>query len=468
MRLPQPGWTLRRPRHTPIGAISERLGLELDETKGEKLDAYTRRVPRLAALAVGCLLAIDGAILAAAQSQVRISTRPDGSVDMVERWVEAVLAHTPGREDAHTDEVGRWTPIRVRNLLVEFESIRVLMRDSYAKEFRLPQEFDNGRETEIRYSGDERRVLDRLATRIKTERLTDLDFAARAIVLHTDIAVLGDGSGRILRFTDGQQMTLESGTADHWLMTRSLSRLFKQNGDRDADLAAWYRATIAWMASAQLWNADHLDNALSRFPNDTDLQFYAGCLHEMLASGQTQASLAASRLPANVRIRVDSPGDELKKAAVRLRRALEIDASHTEARLHLGRVLTMTGSAPAAISELRRAASEAQETDQQYYAQLFLGAALEATRNEAAARTAYRAAAVLVPRAQAPHLALSYLAASSGDRAGARTALLSVLGDDDATAKRADPWWRYSQSSGRHAKSLLDEASRRLATPRSR
>jgi tetratricopeptide (TPR) repeat protein len=437
-------------------------------TQNEKTDAYTRRVLRLAALAAVCLLALDGAMLAAGQSQVRISTRPDGSVAMAERWVEAVLGHTPGKEDAHTNQVGRWSPTVVRNLLVELESTRVLMRNSSAKEFRVPQEFDNGRETEIRYSGDERTRLDRLAARIKAEHLTDLDFVARAIVLHTDVGIFENGTGRILRFTDGQQMALESRTADHWLMTRSLARLFKRNGDRDADLALWYRATIAWMTSVQLSYPEHVDDALARFPNDAELQFQAGCLHEILASQQTQTSLAASRLPANVRIHVDSPGDELKKAAARLRRALEIDASHNEARLHLGRILTLTGAEAAAIPELRRAASEVEEIDQQYYAQLFLGAALEATNDEQAARDAYRAAAALVPQAQAPRLALSYLAASSGDRAEARAALSAVLDYRGATAERTDPWWRYSQSSGRPAASLLDEARRRLATPSAR
>jgi len=387
-------------------------------------------------------------------------------VDTAARWVQAVLEHAPGKRDAHAEEVARWSPAVVRNLLVEFESMRVLLRNSYAKEFRMPLEFDNGRATEIRYSTHERTVLDRLAARVKAEHLSDLDFAARAIVLHTDIAVLGDGTGRILRFVDGQQMLVESGTADHWLMTRSLSRMFKRNGDRDADLASWYRATLAWMASARLWSAEHVDNALSRFPDDTDLQFYAGCLHEMLASDQTQASLAASQLPTNVRVRVDSTGGELKKAATRLRRALELDPRHTEARLHLGHVLTVTGSAIAAIPELRRAASESKETDQRYYAQLFLGAALEANRDDAGARTAYRAAAALVPLAQAPRLALSYLAASSGDRAEARAALQPALDARGAMARPPDPWWRYSLSSGRHAASLLDDARRRLSTPR--
>jgi tetratricopeptide (TPR) repeat protein len=425
-------------------------------------------VLRHAAVAVGCVLAIDGAAAAARQSQAAMAFPAEGSVATAARWVEAVLEHTPGQHDAHTDEVGRWAPKRVRGLLAEFETLRVLMRNPYAKEFRMPEELDNGRGTEIRYSTDERKVLDRLAARIQGEHLTDLDFAARAIVLHTDIAVLGDGTGNILRFTDGQQLTLESGSADHWLMTHSLARVFARSNARDADLVIWYRATIAWMTSVQLWNAEHVDHALARFPNDADLQFQAGCLHEMLASDQTQASVAASQLPANLRVRVDSPSGELKQAATRLRRALVIDSGYTEARLHLGRILTLTGEPAAAVPELRRAASEAQETDQRYYAQLFLGAALEATREYESARNAYRAAAALVPRAQAPGLALSYLAASAGDRGETRAALRPALESRDDTVERTDPWWRYSQSAGRRAASLFVEPPQPLATPAAR
>jgi hypothetical protein len=118
------------------------------------------------------------------------------------------------------------------------------------------------------------------------------------------------------------------------------------------------------------------------------------------------------------------------------------------------------------VTELRRATAEATEPMLRYYAQLFLGAALEETNDVQASREAYRAAARLFPRAQAPRLALSQLASASGNRGDALDAIESLLAPDGDEDEARDPWWRYFISCGRNATELIAQASERLVTPR--
>lgn len=294
--------------------------------------------------------------------------------------------------------------------------------------------------------------------------LSDTDFVARSIVLHTDVARLDGVAGQVFRFADGQRGQPEQTIADHWRMARSLVEALNRKAGRDSDLVFWYRATLAYMISIQMWSGNHAVGALERFGDAADLTFLVGCLHERLASPGPQASIAATRLPAGVQVRVGSEEHELDEAASLFRRALGRDGRQSEARLHYGRVLTLLGKPAAAVTELRRAVDELKEPEQQYYAQLFLGAALEATQQIGAARIAYQAALTLFADAQAPRLALSYLAASRGDREGAAREIAPLF--ERASHGRHDPWVGYFTACGRDADALLVESSRRLTTPR--
>ena len=399
-----------------------------------------------------------------AQTFTNIVPPPEGAVDRVNRWVDAVLAHQPGTKDAAFLLVREWPRSWVEELVVELASVRLVMRDPTAKAFPYPIELDGGRPREIRYSRSEREILDRTAQSIKNAGLSDSDLVARAIVLHSDIARLDAAAGELFLFTDGQAMNARQSGTDHWRMARAFGDWLRRADGRDQDLAFWYRATLAHMASIQMWMAGHARRALERFDDDPELLFLVGCLHERLAAPRTQESMSASRLPANVQVRVGSSDAELGDATSQLKRAVERNGAHAEARLHYGRVLTLAGRAAAAIPELRRAATEVKEPEQRYYAQLFLGAAFEANRQLSEARTAYDAAAALFPDAQSPKLALSQLAASRGDRSGAAQALEPLLAM--STEQRADPWWTYFSSCGHDADALMAEASRRLSTVR--
>jgi tetratricopeptide (TPR) repeat protein len=409
---------------------------------------------------VGLVAAATAA--ASAQNPV-IVTRPDHAVARAEEWVLAVLAHHPGEHDAVAVKVAAWSQPMVDDLLVELAAIRDLAKDSEKKgAFVYPIDLDRGRPREIRYSGSERRSLTRAASALRQAGLTESDFVMRAMILHTDVAI-GGAAGELFRFTDGQQMNREPSTADHWAMARMLSETINRKAGRDQDVAFWYRATLTYMAGVQLWNGRHALRALERFEDDGDLAFIVGCLHERLAAPRTQASMAASRLPAGVRVRVGSENDELREATSLYKRAFERNANHAEARLRYGRVLLLAGRVTAAIPELRRALAGLTEPEQRYYAHLFLGEALEATTQLDDARAAYQAAVTLMPKAQAPRLALSHLAASRGHRAEATQAIASLF--EIAEDERSDPWWEYFPSCGRNANALLATAFGRMAAP---
>ena len=402
----------------------------------------------------------------------RILTPPEGAASRAGTWVEAVLAHQPGARDDGFLRVSRWSTDAIERLPIEVASIRRLLRDRYTKSFPFPFELvDNlslrvaaSSDVETRYSRSERDTLDQAAQSIKNAGLGQSDFVTRAIVLHTDIARLDRAAGNLLRFTDGQPLERAQSRADHWRMADTLADMLRKGDGRDADLAFWYRATLAHMASTRLWISSHAQRAVQRFDDDANVLYLAGCLHEQLAAASTQASLAASGSANRDKAGIGSERAELADAVTRFRRALERDRSHVEARLHYGRTLTLSDKPAAAIAELRRAVLEVKEPPQLYYAQLFLGSALEANKQLDEAQSAYAAAATLFPDAQSTRVALSQLAASRGDRRGAVQAIEPILA---ASAKdRTDPWWGYLTSCGRDADRLLEEAARRLTAVR--
>jgi tetratricopeptide (TPR) repeat protein len=414
---------------------------------------------RIAALAAAILVAAP--VGSAAQIVVK---RPVGSAARAADWVDAVLQHQPGRRDAAVGLVSSWPADVINELPTELNSIRRLMRQPRTRYF--PIELPSGRISEISYSGDERDALDQAGLRALRNGLDDTDLLARAIVLHSDIALLENLTGDMLWFTDGQHMDLARGGVDHLRLARVLGDELDSKSGRKPDLALWYRGTIATLALRNKWNTVHSTHALSLFPDDGELRFLVGCQHETFASARTQASIPNTPLPPGMSIPVGSPSRELNQAASDLKRAVDANPANVEAHLHYGRVLTLVGRPAAAIAELRAAARAARDPILRYYAELFLGAALEADGQRDAALDAYRAAAGIFPTAQAPRLAASQIAAASGARAEALAALAPVLALSADEDRRGDPWWSYFNSYAHDANALLAQALERLATPR--
>jgi hypothetical protein len=233
---------------------------------------------------------------------------------------------------------------------------------------------------------------------------------------------------------------------------------------------AWYRAISAWLAG-QLNLADlgpHVRSSLQLFPDDPGVIFDAACYFETFASPLFQATLAPD--PAAPRRRRPRPraGDGatsaenlLELAERHFRLALQLDPSFTEARVRLGRVLTLRGRSEAARVELEKAVGGPGDPSLAYLRHLFLGRALEAVGQPAAAASAYGSALDLYPSAQAALLASSHLAARRGRSDEAGAALERVL-SASVPARHADPWAAYHHGNGRKADTMLDAFAARV------
>lgn len=131
-----------------------------------------------------------------------------------------------------------------------------------------------------------------------------------------------------------------------------------------------------------------------------------------------------------------------------------LDPRLVEARVRLGRVLTLLDRPGDARRELDTALSATRDPLLRYYAELFNGRAAEAVGDWPRARRSYDEAVSLYPRAQSPRLALSQIAHMSAvGFTSARDGLLALAVDGD---ERDDPWWTYHTGAGRDHDALFD------------
>src|SRR5262249_19885711 len=143
---------------------------------------------------------------------------------------------------------------------------------------------------------------------------------------------------------------------------------------RDEFVRRWYRASAAYLAALGQLMPMHFTRGFRLFPDDADLLFFAGCLHESLAEPRIQEAMQSAAIPSDVRFDVSSRRAELREAESLFRKALKAKPEYVEARIHLGRVLGIRGEHAEAETLLRKAAADAKEPLLQYYAELFLGA----------------------------------------------------------------------------------------------
>jgi len=389
-------------------------------------------------------------------------TRGNDVVDHAVRWAAAVVNHQPGVRDQDVEAVAAWDAPAVADLRIEASVIRTLLRHPGERAFQVPY---NGRDVELGYSRSQLNRLREAADAVARAGLDQHDLIARALLLHTDVVFLADGSGPVLRFNDGRALGLQRG-ADHLELARNLATWLDARSGRLPDVHFWYRATLAAMATTNTWSARQANTAAALTPVDAELLFQAGCVHEMLASPRLQQSIATGgqALPFSAIPLIRTTGEELRLAASLLKRAIDAQPAHVDARIHYARVLTLTDRPTEAVRALQRADADAKDAVQQYYIHLLRGGALSALDQMAAARAAYERAAALFPHAQSPQFGLSELASRAQDAATAtRTVQRTVEGRSD---EGDDPWWSYLQSPGRDSAALMAEARRRLAATR--
>ena len=309
----------------------------------------------------------------------------------------------------------------------------------------------------------------------------------RSAALLSDIAFeipsearqLPNVAGETIVADDGR--VLRPGSRDgHLAAARWLLDALPRSGSLDAphvgaQVVAWYRTVSAVLARTHnLADLEpHVTRALERFPGDAGILFDAGCFYETFASPLTQiplaedAARAEARAPAGMIVESRPAARMLVEAEKHFRRAVAADPSFVEAFVRFGRVLTMRGRTQEAATVLRRVAGHGTDRIVQYYGWMFYGAALGQTGLSNEGLQAFRSAAALYPAAQSPQLAISQLAADSGDPALARAALERVFAPA-AGSRPDDPWWSYFAGSGRDdmaVRRAFDDRIRALPVP---
>jgi tetratricopeptide (TPR) repeat protein len=447
--------------------------------------------------------------------QVRAAdSDPGARVARVERWVNAVLQHTPGDGDTPVLDIAAWSNQDLQTFRIDATVLLRLMRDPRLSSFQTPvkealdclpciargADATQARQIErpqtIRYTDwqlHRLKVLGCAAAGTLTSpecaglkaaneidaglrRLADQAAASRdrgdgnylvkrGALFEADVAMLTASSLRPLdsggprdadpvrvHLEDGQQTAIGFGEI-HWDLGRLLLDNVRPQPDRMVKV--WYRATATWMLRDGQYNTRHLAHGLEMFPGDADLAFLSGSQGEVYASAAIQAFLKSAALPIGVTLEIGAQQAELRSAETMFRRATKLNPNLTEARVRLGHVLLARGRPRDAADELHAADVAHAEPLLQYFDAMFLGAAEEALGRIDEARDSYARASSLYPTAQSPHLASSALEGGRGDRAQSLAAIARVFDLPIATADRDDPWWTYFMSSGRAAGDLL-------------
>lgn len=433
-----------------------------------------------------------------------LAAKPDDRIARVEQWLKAAFEHSPGSEDAALAALLAWSTNDLDTLRTDAAALAQLMRDPSLSYFEM-RPVGRSRPRRVNYTTIEVQRLSILAcaaagtlltrpcARLKAAAQIDASLASladaaaaarragdaqyvlrRAALLHTDAAIsrdavepLAQGAptsyGVTVQILDGRHTNIGEG-AIQWLLARQLLDEIKPAPD---DMVRqWYRAAAAWMQVTGRHDLDHLTRARVLFPNDANLVFLSGCLHESNARPSVQTAVRNVSLPFRTLLDVGSERQELAEAERFFRRALSVAPDHQEARLRLARVLLLRSRAAEAAQELQRA-TPFDDPLLGYFAALLLGAAREAVGDPEGARQSYRHAAEMYPHAQSPRFALSALARRHGERSAALDALAGLFIAQEENKEDEDPWWTYDQLAGRDADDLLDAIRRPfLETPR--
>jgi tetratricopeptide (TPR) repeat protein len=218
---------------------------------------------------------------------------------------------------------------------------------------------------------------------------------------------------------------------------------------KDDWVKQWYLSTTVHLQNKRLlfYAEQNLENALKFFPSDARLLFYAGVLHEFLASPLLQNI----QLPPRGTTTYGSSESELKLALQFLKKAVAFNPDFAEAHLHFGRVLGLLNYHQESIAELQTSQAAIKEEQLLYYTSLYLGHELKMLSRFEEARKQFEQAARLFPEAQTPLIALSELARTLKDPDGEQRFIQRVFALEHSNSMDGDPWWTYSFSHVRDA-----------------
>ena len=394
------------------------------------------------AAVVGVLLIGQPAEAAAQAAKIEL-----GTWEQFDTWLGAIEQHVPGTHDA---AVSAMLGLGAGELESLFPYMVFALRSALGAEQRRA-DFDPFFD---RYGTRGHAPTDTARLRERTHRIVAVGidrFLKRAAMLHVDIAVfapeahlsIAAGLGHLAR--DGRTAG-DAGRTWHWIVGRSLLHLVR-TADQDSDVRLWYQAAGTYLLESHniVEARPHLERAVEMFPRDAEIRFLLGFLHEALGSPALQAAVA-EQLAMMPRVRgtifqpaVRAADREHSDAVEAFAEAVRLDPDHHEARIRLGRALTLKGETDRAATELRAALAAVDHPTLMYLAQLFLARAEESRGRLAEARFAYGAAAALFPDAQSPRFALSQLDLQAGSREAAR----ALFGYLTKAPEGDDPWWSY-------------------------
>jgi hypothetical protein len=211
------------------------------------------------------------------------------------------------------------------------------------------------------------------------------------------------------------------------------------------------------------------ERGLKQFRNDPHLLLALGTLEEKLGSTRIYEPALGSqgRHSALDQYGRHSALDEymepvaaraqhLADAASYLRKALAAEPQLLEARLRLGRVLSLQGREDQARAEYEAVEHGASEAATRYLAALFQGRLHERQRRFPQAAEAYGRAAGYLGSCPTAYLALAHAIDAMGDRARVSDLLDHALQPVDLAAP-SDPWWTYLMGHFHEAEPLYHE-----------
>jgi tetratricopeptide (TPR) repeat protein len=434
---------------------------------------------------VGVLAIVVGSSPVQVRADLHAQSQSALAIDRIKEWVSAVETHQPGEVDAAALRVATFSHADLSVMFAYLEALLELVESPTKDDVRhspsplLWRPLKSDWAPPPRVSEADVHQLRALASLkwIQDDRNRLLKGGA---MLHADIAMMVDietreftpppGATRAsvarLGWSATQRVVAYAPDADyrglqygvvHWDVARTLLDAVTPAPSSDGFVRDWYRATAAYFTGGLFFGEakPHFDHAFKLFPADAELLFSHACMQVAMASPGVQQFVQATRLPGNVRFDVSSARTHLRVAEQLFRRALEIQPRMAEARVRLAHVRSAQGEHEEAAALLTEAVALATEPVVAYYAQLFVGETAVAQGHDEVARIAFGRAAELFPAAQTPRLALSRLARSGADGAGAIAALtpLFTLGADPAT--RHDPWWDFHRGEGRYAETLF-------------
>ena len=277
-------------------------------------------------------------------------------------------------------------------------------------------------------------------------------FLKRAAMLHADIAIAWPEAhharalGTSVLVDDGRRHGNE-GRTWHWALGRAFLHLVT-DAPRDPFVRLWYHAAGNRLQSSRNHTEarPHAERGTEMLPEDAEMQFLRGWMHDAYGSPTIQAALAehAASLPPRERpAALEALEKDVwteREAAMRsYRRAIALDPSHLEARLRLARLLVVMRKPGDALPHIERVVAERAHPRQAYLGLLLRGRAQFERGDLQASGAAFEAAAELLPGAQAPNLALAQLAVHAGDSAAAAAWLKKL----EPESSGGDPWWDY-------------------------